>query len=204
MAEYINSYAEHFGIRDHISFKTKVVRIEQLPEGWKIKSVKVDDAGMHQGSYKETFVKFVAIATGHHAKPNIPHFDGQERFSGQILHSIDYKDAISNELMEKKVVVVGIGNSAVDVAVNVAELGREKPVCISTRSGAWVVPNYVHGYPTDHYACRLFFWLPCLSVDHSKRSGKPLALEFKPQNESSSNPAHREPNVDSSHPAKEH
>lgn len=160
MAEYINSYAEHFGIRDHISFKTKVVRIEQLPEGWKIKSVKVDDAGMHQGSYKETFVKFVAIATGHHAKPNIPHFDGQERFSGQILHSIDYKDAISNELMEKKVVVVGIGNSAVDVAVNVAELGRKKPVCISTRSGAWVVPNYVHGYPTDHYACRFFFWLP--------------------------------------------
>lgn len=160
MAEYVNSYAEHFGVQEHIRFKTKVVRIEQLPEGWKITSVKVDNTGMDQGGYEETFVKFVAIATGHHAKPSMPHFDGQETFSGRILHSVDYKDAITNNLVGKKVVVVGIGNSAVDVAVNVAELGGKKPIAISTRSGAWVVPNYVQGYPADHYACRLFFWLP--------------------------------------------
>lgn len=125
MAEYINNYAGHFGIREHISFKTKVVHIEQLPKRWKITWVKVDSAGMHQGGSKEIFVKCVAIATGHHAKPNMPHFDGQETFTGRIVHSVDYKDAITNEVMRKKVVVVGIGNSAVDVAVNVAELGRK-------------------------------------------------------------------------------
>ena len=43
MAEYINSYAEHFGIKEHISFSTKVVRVEKVSEGWKITSVKVDD-----------------------------------------------------------------------------------------------------------------------------------------------------------------
>ncbi|KAK3699384.1 hypothetical protein QZH41_006562 [Actinostola sp. cb2023] len=77
-----------------------------------------------------------------------------------MLHSVNYKDAATNDLVGKKVVVVGIGNSAVDVAVNAAELGGIKPVCISTRSGAWIVPNYVAGYPTDHYACRAFLWLP--------------------------------------------
>lgn len=160
MAEYINSYAEHFGIKDHISFSTKVVRVEKVSEGWKITSVKVDNEGKDQHIYKETFVKFVAIATGHHAKPSMPHFDGQETFPGRIFHSVEYKNATSNGLVGKKVVVVGIGNSAVDVAVNVVELGGKKPVSIATRSGAWIIPNYILGFPADHYACRLFLWLP--------------------------------------------
>lgn len=160
MAEYINSYAEHFGIKDHISFSTKVVRVEKVSEGWKITSVKVDNEGKDQHIYKETFVKFVAIATGHHAKPSMPHFDGQETFPGRIFHSVEYKNATSNGLVGKKVVVVGIGNSAVDVAVNVVELGGKKPVSIATRSGARIIPNYILGFPADHYACRLFLWLP--------------------------------------------
>ena len=160
MAEYINSYAKHFGLEEHIRFNTEVTQIEKAPGGWKVMSVKVDNQGKHQSKYKEVFVKFVAIATGHHTKPTMPHFEGQETFNGRIFHSVDYKDAVTNGLIGKKVVVVGIGNSAVDVAVNVTELGGEKPIHISTRSGAWIVPNYVQGYPTDHYACRLFFWLP--------------------------------------------
>ncbi|XP_019645034.1 PREDICTED: dimethylaniline monooxygenase [N-oxide-forming] 5-like [Branchiostoma belcheri] len=35
-----------------------------------------------------------------------------------------------------------------------------RKVYLSTRSGAWVLPNYVFGRPTDHYACRTFLWLP--------------------------------------------
>ena len=160
MAEYIKSYTKHFGLEKHICFNTKVVKIEKATGGWKIVTVQVDNQGKHQSKYKETFVKFVAIATGHHAKPSMPHFEGQETFNGRMFHSMDYKDAITNDLVGKKVVVVGIGNSAVDVAVNVTELGGEKPINISTRSGAWIVPNYILGYPADHYATRLFFWLP--------------------------------------------
>ena len=160
MADYIKSYAKHFDVSKHISFNTKVVKIEKAPTGWKITSVKVNNKGENQSEFKEAFVKFVAIATGHHVTPSMPKFEGQETFNGRIFHSVDYKDAVTNSLVGKKVVVVGIGNSAVDVAVNVTELGGEKPINISTRSGAWVVPNYIQGYPADHYACRLFFWLP--------------------------------------------
>lgn len=74
------------------------------------------------------------------------------------MYSIDYKDVISNEFMEKKVVVVGIGNSVVDVVVNVVELGRKKFVCIFIRFGVWVVFNYVYGYFIDYYVCCFFFW----------------------------------------------
>lgn len=160
MAEYIKNYAKHFDLNKHIEFNSKVVKMEKAPLGWKITSVKVDRKGNHLSEFKETFAKFVAVATGHHASPNMPHFEGQETFHGRIFHSVDYKDAITNGLGGKKVVVVGIGNSAVDVAVNVTELGGEKPIFISTRSGAWIIPNYVQGYPVDHYACRLFLWLP--------------------------------------------
>lgn len=160
MIDYIKSYAKRFGVNEHISFNTKVVKIERDPTGWKLTSLKVDYDGMQQSEYKETFVKFVAIATGHHTTPRMPYFEGQETFNGRIFHSVDYKDAITNGLVGKKVVVVGIGNSAVDVAVNVTELGGEKPITIATRSGAWIIPNYIQGYPADHYACRLFFWLP--------------------------------------------
>ena len=160
MAEYIKSYTKRFGLEKHICFNTKVVKIEKVAEGWKMITVEVDNKGKHKSEYKETVVKFVAIASGHHAKPSMPQFEGQETFDGRIFHSKTYKDAITNDLVGKKVVVVGIGNSAVDVAVNVTEMGGEKPVNISSRSGAWIVPNYIFGFPADHYATRLFFWLP--------------------------------------------
>lgn len=161
MIKYVQSYAEHFDILRHIRFNTKVITIKQKANGlWTVTSVKVDKDGSEIGTLQTTTFKNVAIATGHHAIPKKASFDGQESFKGDIIHSVSYKDAATNGLVGKRVVVVGIGNSAVDVVVNVAELGGTKPVCISTRSGAWVVPNYVIGYPVDLYACRAFLWLP--------------------------------------------
>ncbi len=107
----------------------------------------------------------VAVATGHHSTPNHVSFPGMDGFTGTIMHSVDYKAAkqalaIGDQKMKKKknVCVVGIGNSAVDVAVNLVP--HADKVYLSTRSGAWVIPNYILGYATDLYACRLFLWLP--------------------------------------------
>ena len=44
--------------------------------------------------------------------------------SGKIIHSVEYKDAVTNGMEGKRVLVVGIGNSAVDVATNCASEGR--------------------------------------------------------------------------------
>lgn len=67
---------------------------------------------------------YVCIASGHHSIPKIPSFKGQETFNGEIIHSIKYKCATFNNMIGKRVLVVGIGNSAVDVAVNLAVEGR--------------------------------------------------------------------------------
>jgi hypothetical protein len=45
-------------------------------------------------------------------------------FPGEIIHSVDYKDPVTNNFVGKRVLIVGIGNSAVDAAVDCATIGR--------------------------------------------------------------------------------
>lgn len=44
--------------------------------------------------------------------------------SGELIHSVKFKDVVTNKLEDRRVLVVGIGNSAVDAAVNIAAIGR--------------------------------------------------------------------------------
>jgi dimethylaniline monooxygenase (N-oxide forming) len=73
---------------------------------------------------------------------------------------VKYKSATLNGLEKKNVLVVGIGNSAVDAAVNLVNEGKCKKVHLSSRSGAWIVPNYISGFATDLYASRALLSLP--------------------------------------------
>lgn len=75
-----------------------------------------------------------------------------------MFYSIEYKNVLSNGFVGKKVVVVGIGNSVVDVVVNVVELGGKKSVSIVIRFGVWIIFNYILGFLVDYYVCRFFFW----------------------------------------------
>ncbi|KAJ8022293.1 Dimethylaniline monooxygenase [N-oxide-forming] 5 [Holothuria leucospilota] len=164
MAEYIRSYTSHFNLYDAIRFHTEVVSLERKGDGWQVTTSKVaeDENGNIKRVGEQSIIqcKYVAIASGHHAKPRWPNFDGQDNFKGEIIHSVDFKDAITNKFSDKRVLIVGIGNSGVDAAVNCVTEGRCKEVHLSTRSGAWVLSNYLFGCPTDHYGCRLVLWLP--------------------------------------------
>lgn len=169
MAQYIQDYCKHFDVYRHIRFHRKVLSVERIDNQWKVTAQEVgDDGRMVKGlSTQEVFIsKFLVIASGHHTKPTLPKFPGQDSFQGEAIHSVDFNDALSNGMVGKRVLVVGIGNSAVDAAANCASVGRCKSVYISSRSGAWVVPNYIFGYPTDLYACRVFLMLPWKFATH--------------------------------------
>jgi len=137
--EWLRDYADAFQVRRNIRFNTRVARAERGPEGgWTIT--------LEDGS-SERFDALL-VCNGHHWDPRFPDFPGS--FDGPQIHSHDYVDPSTPlELYGKRVLVVGIGNSAVDI---VSELGR-KTVCemvyISTRSGAYVVPKYLFGKPAD-------------------------------------------------------
>jgi len=85
----------------------------------------------------------------------VAHFEGDSEFKGQIIHSHDYRDPRGYE--EKRVVVVGIGNSGGDVAV---ELGKvAKQVYLSTRRGSWIIHRvWDNGLPLDANFSRFRFY----------------------------------------------
>lgn len=135
MVEYIEDYAKHVGCLDKMHFEHKVLNVTKASSfqedgRW---DVEVEDMQTKR-TFSEAF-DGVMVCTGHHVTPSLATFPGQETFKGQIIHTHSYKKPA--EFVGKRVVVVGIGNSGGDVAV---ELSMVNPkVYLSTRRGAWVV-----------------------------------------------------------------
>lgn len=153
MIEYIEDYAKHVGCIDKIFFEHKVLSVTKSDtfdqDGrW---DVHVED--MKTGrKFSHTF-DGIMVCTGHHVTPTMATFPGQDKFKGQILHTHSYKKPA--DFVGKRVVVVGIGNSGGDVAV---ELSMVNPkVYLSTRRGAWVVHRVgPQGKPFDTLFLRRF------------------------------------------------
>ncbi|HEX5225105.1 MAG TPA: NAD(P)-binding domain-containing protein [Solirubrobacteraceae bacterium] len=137
--EWLRDYADAFALRERIRFNTRVARAERgAAGGWRIT---LDDGSQHS-------FDALLVCNGHHWSARRPQFPGT--FDGPVIHSHDYVDPSDPlDLYGKRVLVVGIGNSAVDI---VSELGRKtvaEVAFISTRSGAYVVPKYLFGKPAD-------------------------------------------------------
>ena len=135
--DYINRYVDAFGLRERISFDTAVERAERLPGGgWRVEVA---------GGGSEEF-DFLVVGNGHHWDPRFAEFPGS--FDGEEIHSHHYLSPTEPaDLVGKRVLVVGIGNSAVDIASELARKGVAEHVFLSTRSGAWVMPKYLFGQP---------------------------------------------------------
>ncbi|KAF8777028.1 Dimethylaniline monooxygenase [N-oxide-forming] like protein [Argiope bruennichi] len=154
MIRYIEMYAENFDLTRHITFEHEVKSIEQASDfeetgRW---VVTVQKNGSSQ-PFQETF-DGVMVCAGHHVFPIIPKFPGQEKFKGRIIHTHSYKRP--NGYEDKKVLVVGVGNSGGDVAVELSNIASQ--VYLSTRRGAWVIHRVgTKGKPFDIQMMTRFF-----------------------------------------------
>ncbi len=146
MLEYFESYVDHFGFRDRITFGATVRHVRPLPsDGFE---VAWQDAG---GQPHARRYRAVLVANGHHWCPRLPDFPGE--FSGRTLHSHEYRAPAGME--GRRVLVVGIGNSGCDIACETSRVAAQ--TFLSTRRGAHVVPKYLFGKPLDRF-CPDFFW----------------------------------------------
>lgn len=161
--QFLDEYADRFGLRERIRFNTRVERAEHLPAGgWRIHASGPD------GEHEESFDALL-VCNGHHWDPSFPEFPG--RFDGSTIHSHHYIDPTDPlDLVGKRVLVVGIGNSAVDITSELSRKGEAEQVFISTRSGAWVVPKYIFGRPAD----QVFKTNPRLPLGLQRRLARPL------------------------------
>lgn len=135
--EYFEEYVDHFGFREHIRFKTTVEQVEPTDDGqWRVTL----DGG------EEAIYRAVLVANGHHWNPRLPEFPGE--FHGRTRHSHSYETPAGLE--DKRVLVVGIGNSGVDIACESSRVAAK--TFLSTRRSAHILPKYAFGRPIDHYA----------------------------------------------------
>ncbi len=137
LLEYFQGYARRFGLYDFACFGTMVEHAAKTEAGgWR---VRVRD---ERGTRVEHFDALV-VCNGHHWKPRMPEYPGE--FTGELIHSHDYKRAA--EFADKRVLVIGGGNSACDVAVETGRVSAKTDV--SMRRGYWIVPKFLMGIPSD-------------------------------------------------------
>jgi dimethylaniline monooxygenase (N-oxide forming) len=143
IAKYFDDYVDHFGFRDRIRFSTEVTHMEPAGGGgWRVSWRELESGEEGSARYGAVFV-----ANGHHwdARWPEPPFPGQDSFEGEQMHVHDYKTP--DVLAGKRVLVLGIGNSACDIAVEASRNAEQ--TFLAMRRGAWVLPKYLKGKPTD-------------------------------------------------------
>lgn len=144
---YLRLYAQTFNLLQHIHFQTTVVGVKQRPDfamtgQWEV------EVENEQGQRNTHVFDAVIVCSGHYTHPHLPlkDFPGIETFQGRYFHSWEYRS--SEGLEGKRVLVIGIGNSGGDIAVDISRVAEK--VYLSTRSGAWVIPRVgPRGFPID-------------------------------------------------------
>ncbi|GEC89260.1 flavin-containing monooxygenase [Brevibacillus brevis] len=152
---YLIHYAKHFNFP--ILTRTTVTNVQKEKDLFLVKT-----------QSDEVFqAKHIIAATGGFSRPYLPQIPGVEQFQGMTLHSKDYQNP--TPFQNQRIIVVGAGNSAVQIAV---ELATNAEVTIATRSPIVFKPQILFGKD-------IHFWVTALGLDQSG-FGKWL-LQSKPE-----------------------
>ena len=145
---YFNDYVDHFGLREMITFNTRVVDATRKSDGhWSVT--------LSTGETRDYGA--LMVCNGHHWDARVPNYPGT--FDGPAFHSHDYRDPFDPvEMRGKNIVVVGMGNSAMDIASELSQRPIAKTLWVSARRGVWVLPKYMDGKVADKAS--MPHWMP--------------------------------------------
>jgi len=139
MERYFRAYADRFGITERIRFKSRVVAIEPEDSGYRVR--------LENGA-GETF-DGVVVATGHQSNPRHPPEVGA--FTGEYLHAHSYR--VPEPYTGKRVLVIGPGNSGVDIAADLCTVTARTVLC--ARSPVLIMPRMMFGVPNSRILVKL-------------------------------------------------
>lgn len=145
MLRYLENFAHDRELNETVELNRQVVRAVPLAdESWHVT--------FENG--EQRIYKGVVVCNGHHWDKRMPEYPG--RFTGTLIHSKDYKEP--KQLRDKRVLVIGGGNSGCDIACEAARVGASCD--LSLRSGYWFLPKTAFGKPlTDLPIWGLPVWL---------------------------------------------
>jgi len=130
VVDYLDDYQKEFNIKP--VFNTTAISVKKGSGYW----ITQTDNGLFKSSY-------LVMATGAYGRPKPIQFNGMETFTGRILHSYEYKTG--KDFTGQRVLVVGFGNSACEIAIDLYEQGSMPAMAV--RSPVNVIPRDVLGVP---------------------------------------------------------
>jgi len=146
--QYFHDYVDHFGIREHITFDTAVTDCERLDDHrWRVTL----------STGEQRHYDHLVVANGHHWDARVPEYPGT--FDGHQVHSHRYRNPFEPyDFRGKRVLIVGAGNSAMDISSELSQRPIAERCVVSMRHGVWVLPKYIDGKPADKAS--LPTWMP--------------------------------------------
>ncbi|MEU9580393.1 flavin-containing monooxygenase [Streptomyces chilikensis] len=139
VAGYLARYSDAFGVTGRIRFGSTVTAVRRPGPAWTV------EARSGDATVTEEY-DAVVVANGHNWDPRWPSPAYPGRFDGLQTHAHDYRDP--GPFAGRRVLVVGMGNSAMDIAVDASYVSAG-PVLLSARHGTHIVPKYLFGRPSD-------------------------------------------------------
>lgn len=128
--EYAQSYARAFGLQPR--FNEEVIAVSRVRDEWEVRTRSATYQAPH-----------VVVATGLNREAVIPVWPGQENYRGRIIHSRDYRNG--SEFSAMRVLVVGIGNSGAEIALDLHEHSAQPTIAV--RGPVNVLPRDILGIP---------------------------------------------------------
>ncbi|XP_047319475.1 probable indole-3-pyruvate monooxygenase YUCCA9 isoform X3 [Impatiens glandulifera] len=157
--DYLESYANKFDIKPQFNESVQSAKYDEACRLWRVKSVSNLD-----GSEVEYICQWLVVATGENAECVVPEIDGLKEFNGEskpTLHASQYKSG--ERFSGKKVLVVGCGNSGMEVSLDLCNHNAEPSMVV--RSSVHVLPREILGRSTIELATLMLAWLPLWLVD---------------------------------------
>jgi hypothetical protein len=152
--EYLVGFAHRHGLDKVTRFKTSVDKLEQLPDGSWLATLRDELGQVSSRQYRA-----VVAASGRQSieSSRIPKdlWDAARANGIGVSHSSTYRNA--EEFVGKRVLIVGIGNSGAEISTEISWVAK---TVVSMRSVPWVVPEYVGNTPADKFAETTPWWLP--------------------------------------------
>lgn len=133
--QYLENFAKEYNLTPHIRFNSEAQRLRRAGDIWKITVQGVD----------YDFDR-VIVCGGTHATPTMPCWPDQDKFQGEVIHSVNYKSA--RPFTGKRVLVVGLGESGGDIVYNIAQVARATALSVRTGPGI-VIPRHALGSVAD-------------------------------------------------------
>jgi hypothetical protein len=136
VGRWLEDYAERFGLYERIELGTEITSTRRSHDGrWELET----GGGARFGADK------LVVASGHNDVPRWPDPAYPGSFAGDQLHALEYGHA--SEYAGRRVLVVGMGNSAMDIATDLSHHAAR--TLLSVRHGSWVIPKRMLGKPAD-------------------------------------------------------